>query len=572
MKIGDCVNDLGYLGGDYKATAFLYARYSSDQQSEYTIPAQLADMSKFCQEEKIRVKGIFIDEALTATYNIEKRDDFQNMINLIKNGIFVDYVIVHKIDRFARNEWDHIFYTQFLRDKGIRRLSVIEKIPDTPEGKMMERFLEGMSAYYSANLARETMKTLRLLASQGKHTGGKPPLGYDVDIATKKLILNIVEAEAIKKIFNMYANGYGYRAIVDALPGIKTKHGNKLSENAVHHILKNEKYVGTMVFNKQSSKNASGKRNGKKIKLENEIIRTENAHPPIISKEVFEMVKLKQEKNKKTAGGGSKKDNYIYLLSNLCYCGLCKGHMSGSSSVAGGKEKKKIYYYVCNRNKKYHDCGLKKINSVDLELAVIEYFKKVFTTKNINELKIWIQQNFKIILESNQKLLRKFESELKIIEGKINNVINLLIDTPSESLKEKLIGLESDKQRLKESIKLNSAKYKESPFNIEQLEKYFYELRHVEDLDRNKQKLIIGNCVDYVEVYPKTDDGKREILIKSILDQKLGIEIKNPAMLQEINARGYFGGECSHIGVSTFELNKSIVDMFICKITIISKK
>ncbi len=50
---------------------------------------------------------------------------------------------------------------------------------------MMESVLEGMSEYYSQNLAREVMKGMRETALQCKHTGGKPPLGYEVDPQSK---------------------------------------------------------------------------------------------------------------------------------------------------------------------------------------------------------------------------------------------------------------------------------------------------------------------------------------------------------------------------------------------------
>ena len=77
---------------------------------------------------------------------------------------------------------------------------------DSPESIMMESVLDGMAEYYSENLGREVMKGMKETALQCKHTGGCPPLGYDVD-ENRHLIINEYEAEAVRIIFEMYATG-----------------------------------------------------------------------------------------------------------------------------------------------------------------------------------------------------------------------------------------------------------------------------------------------------------------------------------------------------------------------------
>ena len=99
---------------------------------------------------------------------------------------------------------------------------------------MMEAVLEGMSEYYSQNLAREVMKGLRETALQCKHTGGKPPLGYDVDPLTKRLVINPEEAETVKLIFSMYSRGSGYSPILDKLHALGRKTKSWTFSYAVH--------------------------------------------------------------------------------------------------------------------------------------------------------------------------------------------------------------------------------------------------------------------------------------------------------------------------------------------------
>ena len=122
--------------------------------------------------------------------------------------------------------------------------SVLENLDDSPESIMMESVLEGMSEYYSQNLAREVMKGMRETALQCKHTGGKPPLGYEIDQQSKKLTVNEQEAEIVRSIFSMYAQGNGYSQILHYLhqKGYKTKRGQKFQKNSLYNILTNKKY------------------------------------------------------------------------------------------------------------------------------------------------------------------------------------------------------------------------------------------------------------------------------------------------------------------------------------------
>lgn len=141
-------------------------------------------------------------------------------------------MLVHKLDRFARNRYDSAVYKRELKKNGVSVYSVLENLYDSPESIMMERVLEGMSEYYSQNLAREVMKGMRETALQCKHTGGKPPLGYDVDPVSHQLVINPQEAEAVRLIFSMYSEGCGYSEVLAALHKMdyKTKTGKEFQK------------------------------------------------------------------------------------------------------------------------------------------------------------------------------------------------------------------------------------------------------------------------------------------------------------------------------------------------------
>jgi Recombinase./Resolvase, N terminal domain. len=200
-------------------------------------------------------------------------------------------VIVHKLDRFARNRYDNAFYKRLLKKNGIRLISVLEPLDDSPESIILESVLEGMAEYYSRNLAREVMKGLKENAFQAKFNGGIAPLGYD--IKDGYYVINEKEAEAVKLIFKMYNDGYSYGCIIDELNlrGYKTKKGNAFSKNSLHDILRNERYIGKYIFNK-------GTKNNHNICKEDVII-IDDAIPAIIDKNLFEEVQKKMEKAKR---------------------------------------------------------------------------------------------------------------------------------------------------------------------------------------------------------------------------------------------------------------------------------
>ena len=195
-------------------TVALYARFSSDNQRTESIDAQIRAMEAYCKQNGYIIVERYIDEAKSAL--TDRRPAFQQMISDSSNGSF-NILLVHKLDRFARNRYDSAIYKRELKKNGVTVYSVLENLDDSPESIMMEAVLEGMSEYYSINLSREVMKGMRETALQCKHTGGRPPLGYDVDPVTRKLSINEKEAQTVKLIFRMYADGYGYSAILDTL-------------------------------------------------------------------------------------------------------------------------------------------------------------------------------------------------------------------------------------------------------------------------------------------------------------------------------------------------------------------
>lgn len=121
-------------------TAVIYARYSSDSQTEQSIEGQLRVCEEYARTHEILILNTYIDRAMTGTN--DNRPDFQKMIK-DSNAKKWDYVLCYKLDRFSRNKYEMAMHKKTLKDNGIRVISATEFIPDSPEGIILESMLEG---------------------------------------------------------------------------------------------------------------------------------------------------------------------------------------------------------------------------------------------------------------------------------------------------------------------------------------------------------------------------------------------------------------------------------------------
>jgi len=392
--------------------AVAYARYSSDNQREESITAQLRAIREYAEHEGVTIVKEYIDEARSAT--TDDRPNFLQMINDISNErIDIDFVYIHKLDRFARNRYDSAIYRQKLNSKDVRLVAVTQPLDDSPESMILEAMLEAMAEYYSKNLGREVMKGMKESAYQGKHTGGIPPLGYDVDPETKKYIINEQEAKAIKIIFNMTAAGNSYTRIIDELnhKGFKTKTGRPFGKNSIHDILRNEKYAGVYVFNRAAHSRA-GKRNNHASKDTAEIIRVPGAIPAIISPELWKAVQEKLDTRRQLAP--RKRGSTMYILTGKVFCGECEGAYTGLAQTAG-RNKTKYNLYACNKRKRTKECNNRDIRKEILENYVLDVIDEAFSSdEKINKLADKLEEYYlgkcKYLLEERTQLIEQIKN------------------------------------------------------------------------------------------------------------------------------------------------------------------
>lgn len=310
-------------------TAVVYARYSSDNQTEQSIEGQLRVCKEYAERNDILIVDTYIDRAMTGTN--DNRPDFQRMLRDSYKKEW-DYVLVYKFDRFSRNKYETTIHKHTLQLNGVKVLSAMENIPDSPEGVILEALLEGMNQYYSAELAQKVKRGMNESRLKGNFAGGKLPYGYKLD--GKKIVIDEAKAETVRYIYKQYSLNFPVRAIINDLAekGILSN-GKPFKQNNIYKILKNERYTGI-------------------YKIEDKVY--DKYYPQIIDKETFQTV---QEKNKENHYG-KYSIKTVYLFKNKLKCGYCG--MPISAECARTRNGTKLNYYKCRGIKKYRNGCIKE--------------------------------------------------------------------------------------------------------------------------------------------------------------------------------------------------------------------
>ena len=141
----------------------------------YSLPAQREACLRKADALGAEIVGEYLDRGESA--KTTDRPEFQRMLARIRSELDVDYVILDKIDRFARNRRDDANTLFELKSYGAQLVSVKENIDETPAGQLLHAIMAGIAEFYSRNLATEALKGMIQKAKAGG-TPGRAPIGY----------------------------------------------------------------------------------------------------------------------------------------------------------------------------------------------------------------------------------------------------------------------------------------------------------------------------------------------------------------------------------------------------------
>ena len=446
--------------------AVSYLRVSTRGQAErgggndegFSIPAQREANKKKALSMGAMVGKEFVDRGASA--KSADRPQLQAMLEYVKeNADRVDYVIVHKVDRLARNRDDDSDIMRTLRECGVQLVSASESIDDTPAGMLLHGIMSSIAEFYSQNLATEVKKGLGEKV-KGGGTIGRAPLGYtnvrridDKGREERTVELDPERAPLVKLAFEEYATGnWTISDLADHLAacGLTTRSTPKIpsepiNKKSLNKLLTNPYYKGVVRYNG---------------------VEYDGIHEPLASEEDWNKVQqvLASHIN------GERTLKHPHFLKSSIYCGEC-----GSRMIVSNEKKKNgiVYpYFVCGgrHSKRSPDCKMRAVLIDVVEKKVEQIYDSLSVPPDIRE---QLQAALKNVIENERRKsaaeldgLQKEKAKLehrrkKLLEAHYNDAIPLdLMKSEQKEISKKLSAIDFD-------IKMHNTTFDEIMDNLE---------------------------------------------------------------------------------------------------------
>lgn len=388
--------------------AILYARVSSERQAErdLSIPSQLREMRRFCQEQSWSVIAEITDEAESGRFR--DRPGIQEVLKRARNREF-DLLLVWKLSRFARNARDALNIEYELKEHDVELVSVSEPIDDTPMGESFRHMMHVVNQMYSLQLAEDTLRGMTENARRGYWNGSWCPMGYCLQEVTddrgnrkRRLAVDPQHAPIVQRIFEMYIDGAGLKSIVNTLnsEGLVTNRDKPFNKTLVRGVLGNEVYIGVYAWGKKRP------------------VRIEDNHEAIITQEDFQRVQMLLQQKEKPMH--SRRIKSRYALSGLVRCAYCGLAMVGRSAKSG-----QYLYYACQRYSKIgkHACEGSQVSRDKLEAEVTDVLREELSDEaHLRKLLDTANELMRQRANDYETQIANWKRQLRDVEKRIQNI------------------------------------------------------------------------------------------------------------------------------------------------------
>ena len=350
----------------------IYLRVSTREQAEhgegeegFSIPAQREACVRHIRDKGWDLVDEYADRGESA--RSADRPQLKEMLARIAEDADVDAVVVHKIDRLARNMEDHVAIRALLRRRSVTLVSVTENLEETASGRLVEGIHALMAEFYSANLASEIKKGM----SQKAKMGGWPhaaPLGYRNvrETMSSRQVAHIVvdpeRAPHVTAAFELYSTGEWTleRLVAELAHRGLTNRGRRdrpvgpIGVSALANILSNKAYTGIVTW---------------------EGVEYPGLHQPLIDTATFNKV---QDLLAARAARGTRERRHNHYLKGTLFCGVCGRGLS--FQLAKGRYE--YLYCLGQKNRNPTGCQEPCIPAGDLEAQVEQLYEHIQLPKS----------------------------------------------------------------------------------------------------------------------------------------------------------------------------------------------
>ncbi len=345
----------------------IYTRKSTTEGLEQefnSLDAQRESCSSYIASQRhegwVEIDKPYDDGGFTGG-NME-RPALKQLLEDIKAGV-IDCIVVYKVDRLSRSLMDFSRIMDTFDNSDVSFVSVTQQFNTTSSmGRLTLNILLSFAQFEREIISERTRDKMSAARRKGKYIGGRPVLGYDIDRATKKLIVNEMEAERVRQIFDLYLKCEGLIGTLDAIQasGWRSKSwvtkadkqigGGQFYKTTLHALLTNPIYIGKVTYHDEMF---------------------EGEHQAIVDPAVFAAVKKKLDCNRVNLGDRIQGKS-PGVLAGLLRCAACNSAMTHSTS-GRSKRGKRYRYYVCNKATKrgHKTCPRPSLPAEEVERFVV---------------------------------------------------------------------------------------------------------------------------------------------------------------------------------------------------------
>ena len=396
--------------------AVSYIRVSTREQARrggseegFSLPAQREANKRKAQSMGALVVKEFADRGESA--RSANRPELQKMLAYLKQDGGIDYVIVHKLDRLARNRADDVEINRAFEEAGVRLVSTSENIDQTPGGMLLHGIMSSIAEFYSRNLANEVIKGMGEKARNGG-TLGKAPLGY-VNVRARDengrevrtVALDEERAPLVRLAFTEYATGnWTVRQLAEHLnnrgltiPPTARKPANPVSVRLLQTLLRNPYYKGVISF---------------------QGVEYAGAHEPLVDAAAWQTVQdiLTAHAN------GERQRMHNHHLKSTIVCGLCGARLLVQHATS--RTSSTYHYFVCARRHRVHDCTFKAVLIDEVEARVAELYQQIrLSSDDRRDIERYLRAEFAHIQANRQQDIQRLTTRQQQLEDQRHKLL-----------------------------------------------------------------------------------------------------------------------------------------------------
>lgn len=509
----------------------LYKRLSKEDEKageSMSIEHQGILLRQYAEEHGFNVVDEYADDGYSGT-NFD-RPDVQRLLDDAKSGK-IDTIIVKDLSRFGRNYIEVGQYIDYIFPAyGIRFIAINDNVDTadrTSTAMDMMPIMNVFNEWHAANTSKKIRAVLESSQRSGKYTNWNYPYGYRAgDDESRTAVIDEEAAAVIRRIYDLRLQGHSARTIAriltdEGIPNPATYYtkldGGKWNRpckpywnpETIRWILSNPTYIGHTIQHKTTRVSY---KNHKVVQIpESEWIINENAHEPIISKEIWDKVQTTYEGKR----GRSDKSNVVHPLSGLVVCPNCGKKLKFKSA-------KDVHNcFVCRTyvdlGKKY--CTSHHITEQLLEALVLNDIHSLLEEVEIDETKVkerFLRERSKHTEQSrysDEKQLKANKNRLVELDKLIQiafeeRVLGKMPESVCISLCEKY---QAEKESVQRTIGEIEKRLAESNKDDEDAEEYIRRLKCYGKGESLTREMCL-QLIDYIAVGEKVADNvEREI-------------------------------------------------------------